>query len=136
MRWAIHWRAGPSASASPLQVAPYPTCQLQLHQNRAHGGRLPCERRNPRTGWREPRRADYRTSRGIKDTVPSPFPYSYPDVVRPEREGRESGCRRWVSHCDAGNTTSGWGLRCSVTFGQVRGSSRRRDWRPRVLCAA
>jgi hypothetical protein len=41
-----------------------------------------------------------------------------------------------VSHCDAGNTTSGWGLGCSVTFGQVCGSGRRRDWRPRVLCAA
>jgi hypothetical protein len=36
----------------------------------------------------------YRTSGGIKDTIPSLFPYNHPDVVRPERGGEGEKCGR------------------------------------------
>jgi hypothetical protein len=37
----------------------------------------------------------YRTSWGIKDTVPSPFPYNHPDVERPERGGERKRVPPW-----------------------------------------
>jgi hypothetical protein len=44
---------------------------------------------------RNPRARPVQPSRGIKDIVPSPFPYSYPDVVRPEREGERKRVPPW-----------------------------------------